>query len=444
MTAPLAAAIHQDHQAPTGPADVTPRGYTHIPMVKDGFLEMFQPLHSWEALSQVINFDPNISDDAKNLILLSCVNPIELTFGYLSQELRFFADRSVYDAYATVLMRNGIQTKRRTRKYSLDSVIASTEGSLYSYTPDTTDLPKLEEHGLAAITKLFHGKWVPHYMGIRDSYLLVSRNGIADAYIDLNANVASGSMTISIFGHSHAVNQVLSIFKQNWKQLNERKADRLELKPDGSISVSTISLKDPDKYARGIYPNLKETPEELWLKFAASESRAMLFWGVPGCGKSSFASAMLVHRGYDKLLFVDDSQLYENPTLINTIRGAEDGTLVVFEDADILLAKRADGNKQMSGLLNVISGVAERDIRFLFLANIENERDMDSALARGGRMYRSIKFLPMVKEDVNTIRTRLGLPELSEEVVNSQKDWTLADIAHYGDGVKQQGIGYSR
>lgn len=369
--------------------------------------------------------------------------PNELSLRNVSFELRYFADRSLYDALATIYSRNMVLAKRFTRNYTLDSIREAAEGSTYEFAPDVEVVTKTGEIGIAALVKVIEGIWTAVYSGIRDSYMLVNAEGLVDGYLDISTSESAGTVSIAAYGRATSINKLIGLFMEHFKPVVERTASRFELQGDGSIGSKTITLPDPKKYINGVYPNVPVTPLELLDEWNQSDSRCLLFWGPAGTGKSSFTTQMLSHRGYTNLAIVDDSQLYTNPMLITAVRELPDGSTVVFEDCDILLESRADGNKQMSALLGIISGISERKIQFVFITNLRNLNDVDEALRRPGRTHRAIEFRAFTRNEVNIVRVAIGQGELRDEIIEEQKEWTLAEIVHYGEGAKASKFGFN-
>lgn len=371
----------------------------------------------------------------------------ELTPACVANELRYFADRSVYDALSAIYTRNEVQIKRVVRNFTLASVSKAAEDSSFPHLPDAERLGDVSEIGYAALWKITEASWKMLYTGIRGSHLMVNRDtGEVDIYVDIIASQAENSVSFAAMGKLDALNQLMGMLMDHFEPMLDRTAIRFELDAQGGIGSNKITLAEPFTYVEGLYPNVGTDPRHLYDAWANSRSRCLLFWGIPGGGKSSFMAQMVNWRGYKNLAIIDDGELMNHPQLINAIRSLPDGSLVVFEDADNLLAKREDGNTQMSALLNVISGIAERDIMFLFCTNLKSLNRIDDALLRGGRMFKSIEFKPFEQHQVNAIRGLLNLEAVGDDLLEQKKDWTLADIVHTDEGVtagaKKQGFGF--
>lgn len=228
----------------------------------------------------------------------------------ITTELRYFADRSLYDAMSTLFVRGGLLTKRFQRNYTLESVQNAAAGSPYELCPDIDEVSAMPEYAIAALHNIVNGHWEPIYSGIRDSYLLVNKEtDNVEVYLDLQTSENNGIVNVVAYGLIKSCNYLLQLFQQHFTLKVERSAERIELTPDGGLGRTSITLADPSKYEKNLYPNVDYTPKELLDSWLESSARCLVFFGPAGGGKSSYVSQMLAHRGYHKLAIVDDSNV---------------------------------------------------------------------------------------------------------------------------------------
>lgn len=371
------------------------------------------------------------------------LNTDGITLFSVTEQMDRFTDRNIYDALSALYVKNGVQTNRFQVTYTGESANALGPSETYTRLHRHVVGVLVEEDGRAAIHKLLESHYRLVYSGSRSIYLLCKGDEVF-GIIGADTRTDTKTVLISVMATSSDCAVILDLLGRGLEEHVGRHAARLELTSEGSICRTQITLPTPKPIKDGLYTHtVGIEPAELlegWLK---SDSRCLLLWGIPGGGKSSFIGQLLAVRGYDNIAICDDSTLYSHPALISTIRNLDDGGIVIFEDSDILLESRAKGNTQMSALLNVVSGVAERDIRFVFLTNIARLNDIDPALLRPGRTYKALEFKPYKAEVVNEVRSLLYMDPID---VTGKSEWTLADIAHHDmeEGVEAPGFGFIR
>lgn len=196
---------------------------------------------------------------------------------------------------------------------------------------------------------------------------------------------------------------------------------RTELVQDHDICPTVVATN---------YPYFDFKPEDLWFEFAESSSHVLPLLGPAGTGKSTYARALLDARGWDNRIYLIDSvQVLKHPGLMDYVRGLPLGSVVICEDADILLGKRTEGNEVMSTFLNTTSGIATRDIKFIVLTNLPTVDKMDDAIVRAGRNHRTMPFRELTLAEAVIVRENMQLPPLPEDTGRTK--WSLAEVIHY-------------
>lgn len=124
--------------------------------------------------------------------------------------------------------------------------------------------------------------------------------------------------------------------------------------------------------------------------------RGYLLYGPPGCGKSSFITALAGHLEYSIcLLNLSDRNLTDD-RLNHLLITAPEQTIILLEDVDSTFVSREESNEMkrayeglsrltLSGLLNALDGVASTEGRVVFMTTNYLER-LDPALIRPGRV----------------------------------------------------------
>jgi len=125
--------------------------------------------------------------------------------------------------------------------------------------------------------------------------------------------------------------------------------------------------------------------------------RGYLLHGPPGCGKSSYVMALAGALEYNiTILNLGDPSMTDD-RLLHLLAVVPPRCLVLLEDVDMAVAKRADANSSdtgahagvtpisFSGLLNALDGVAATEERIIFMTT-NNYEELPEVLIRPGRV----------------------------------------------------------
>nr|XP_023670547.1 mitochondrial chaperone BCS1 [Paramormyrops kingsleyae] len=125
--------------------------------------------------------------------------------------------------------------------------------------------------------------------------------------------------------------------------------------------------------------------------------RGYLLYGPPGCGKSSFITALAGELGYSICLMSLSDRSLSDDRLNHLLSVAPQQSIVLLEDVDAAfvsrellptenpLAYQGMGRLTFSGLLNALDGVASSEARIVFMTTNFIDR-LDPALIRPGRV----------------------------------------------------------
>jgi len=124
--------------------------------------------------------------------------------------------------------------------------------------------------------------------------------------------------------------------------------------------------------------------------------RGYLLYGPPGCGKSSFITALAGHLDMGICLLNLSDRSLTDDRLNHLLSVAPQQTLILLEDVDAAFVSREDSLKvktayeglnrvTLSGFLNCLDGVASSEARVLFMTTNYKDR-LDPALIRPGRV----------------------------------------------------------
>ena len=140
-----------------------------------------------------------------------------------------------------------------------------------------------------------------------------------------------------------------------------------------------------------------------YLKAGTPYKRAYLFYGIPGTGKTSMASA--IAGKYDlNISIINLSTVTDDNQLINLFAQVPNKSLLLLEDIDLIFKKLAENKKPdeknritFSGVLNALDGVAYKEGLITIMTTNHIDR-IDKAILRDGRIDKKIKVDNISKE----------------------------------------------
>ena len=205
----------------------------------------------------------------------------------------------------------------------------------------------------------------------------------------------------------------------------------LSLTSGGDVRTQSFKLDDnKSKYPLlEFYPDIYSTYnslEELYDEYLNSKEAILLLIGAPGTAKTTFIRGLMKYANrnvgitYDKKLMVTDPDtLFEHTDRYD---------IFVFEDSDVMLHKRTDGNDQMAKILNVSDGlVPNKDRKMVFSTNLPSVKDIDEAMLRPGRCFGVFDFRRLNHTEAQKVVTVLDIPEID---LTTQKDWSVGEITN--------------
>ncbi|XP_055356102.1 mitochondrial chaperone BCS1-like [Paramacrobiotus metropolitanus] len=124
--------------------------------------------------------------------------------------------------------------------------------------------------------------------------------------------------------------------------------------------------------------------------------RGYLLYGPPGCGKSSFITALAGQLEYSICILNLSERGLTDDRLNHLLNVAPQNSIILLEDVDAAFVNREESHQvgvaydglnrvTFSGLLNTIDGVASAEARILFMTTNHINR-LDPALIRPGRV----------------------------------------------------------
>ena len=163
----------------------------------------------------------------------------------------------------------------------------------------------------------------------------------------------------------------------------------------GLTGSSFEELADPALMDEA-YPTLGEPLTQFIERYLAARETVLILQGPPGTGKTRLVRAILGaisrRKGASaKVLYTADRRSLESDRIFMQLITGEHDAFVV-EDADHILASRANGNLDVHRFLAIADGVVRAQGRkILFTTNLPNVGDIDDALLRPGRCFANVR-----------------------------------------------------
>ena len=164
--------------------------------------------------------------------------------------------------------------------------------------------------------------------------------------------------------------------------------------------------------------------------------RGYLLYGPPGCGKTSFITALAGELQYSiSVLNLSDRSMSDD-RLQHRLADAPQNSLILLEDIDAVFVNSREDSKSndsayqglnrltLSGLLNAIDGVTSTEGRIMFMTTNYVDR-LDPALIRPGRVDVKLYIGHCDQEQIQKMFQRF-YPEESEERAKMFADAVIA------------------
>ena len=215
--------------------------------------------------------------------------------------------------------------------------------------------------------------------------------------------------------------EVLDVaFSLNWRFLDGK----------GDIKHASTEERASDLLLDEAYPILRGV-EGFIDQYLESPETVLVLQGSPGTGKTRLIRAILAAISRRKgetaevLYTGDDAVLKSDEVFLEFI--TQSHSAFVVEDADHLLAPRAEGNQMLHRFLNIADGIASaHGKKIIFSTNLPNCRDIDEALVRPGRCFAHIYLEELkVSEALSLLATLCR--EAPERLVAARAALNIAD-----------------
>lgn len=143
-----------------------------------------------------------------------------------------------------------------------------------------------------------------------------------------------------------------------------------------------------------------------YAKHGIPYKRSLLFYGVPGSGKTSFIQAPAGKFRRNVCFLMPTDPRFTDDSFAAAIKRAPINSFIVIEDVDALFdedrAKKGDAALTFTGLLNGLDGIGNPDGQIFVLTTNFVER-LDAALIRKGRVDLHVEFGNATREQIEGI-----------------------------------------
>eukprot|EP01125_Pyxidicula_operculata_P007732 TRINITY_DN2618_c0_g1_i3.p1 TRINITY_DN2618_c0_g1~~TRINITY_DN2618_c0_g1_i3.p1 ORF type:complete len:518 (+),score=84.50 TRINITY_DN2618_c0_g1_i3:28-1581(+) len=255
-----------------------------------------------------------------------------------------------------------------------------------------------------------------HILWYKKSLILVWKFYVSDTNLNTNSTTMKGAFTLMSLNKS-ILDEFLKECMEN--SLSKDKDKTAVFFWDGLTQCWVRSLAKPkreidsvildDNVAFSIIEDAKLflLSRSWYRKMGVPYRRSYLFHGKPGCGKTSFITAMAGALNLN-VCVLTLTKTMSDLTLSSAMRTAPPNSLLLLEDLDVAFPSRnqdEEDNKSFnvygagvtfSGLLNSIDGIAAQEGRIIMMTTNHMER-LDPALIRPGRVDR-IAYFPLASK----------------------------------------------
>ena len=166
------------------------------------------------------------------------------------------------------------------------------------------------------------------------------------------------------------------------------------------------------------------------LKFINEKNKkgVYLFHGIPGSGKTSYIR-YLASKTKRKVIFLSPqiAQQINQPEFTDFLF-KNSGSILIIEDAELLIKSRDISNSPVSSILNITDGLLSDELNIQIICTFNTDKEnIDKALLRKGRLLAIYDFKKLTIQKSNNLLEKL----YPNKNYNTKADLTLAEIYNY-------------
>lgn len=232
-------------------------------------------------------------------------------------------------------------------------------------------------------------------------------------------NLHSEKLTLYTLGNGKSAVQTLFESAMEYSRQKDKEKTVVFILDDNSGSGWMRALSKPkrsidsvilrDKTADEIRKDAAEflASSEWYRRLGVPYRRSYLLYGRPGCGKTSFVTALAGELNLNVCVLSLNRPYLTDDAVNSYLRSAPPNAIILLEDIDVAFPTREASQKAMrdmsnahartspnvtfSGILNAIDGIASQEGR-IFIMTTNSKDELDPAIMRPGRVDIAAEF----------------------------------------------------
>ena len=206
--------------------------------------------------------------------------------------------------------------------------------------------------------------------------------------------------------------------------INDENSYRIAYRGQYSIDTTVCKFNDWKSNIKENYND--DIPYEEMNKIIQSDKAGLImFYGIPGTGKTSLVKSLINDNRDTNFIFVDTSvcESISDGLFLDFLQDNKN-SVIVFEDCEKLLFSRDElVNESIGTILNLTDGIIAESMKIKFICTFNCDLDkVDKALMRKGRLSLGYEFKKLSLE-----KTRAIFPEATEEMTLAEAHNHLED-----------------
>lgn len=159
---------------------------------------------------------------------------------------------------------------------------------------------------------------------------------------------------------------------------------------------------DLDKHYNSDFIAVDKLVNEWIGNYSLKNKRLVMFSGAPGTGKTNYIKSLMHNNSKLRKIYIPPYYVdaIADPGFFGFIKKYTN-SVIIIEDAEKVLVSRDlnAGNTAMSALLNLTDGILASVLNFKVIVTFNtDEKEIDNALTRKGRLYLKYRFGKLSKE----------------------------------------------